>query len=166
MKGNIVTKMRFSEIKKFVLLVEQSEISELEIIQDGVTLRIKKELSGAPTAVASPIPQTVMTPASSIQPAPSAPLPTTASPPAEEKIALIEVKSPIVGTFYRASSPEAEPYVQVGDRVKPGQVLCIIEAMKLMNEIECETGGKIAEICGENGKPVEFGQVLFLIEPV
>ena len=163
MKGNIVTKMQFREIKKFVLLVEQSEISELEIVQDGVTLRIKKELSGTP-AVSSSNPQAFIAPPPPIPAAASPPPPV--QPPFEEKSALVEIKSPIVGTFYRASSPEAEAYVQVGDVVRPGQVLCIIEAMKLMNEIESDTGGKIAEICSESGKPVEFGQVLFKLEPV
>ena len=76
---------------------------------------------------------------------------------------MLEVKSPMVGTFYRAPSPEAEPYVQIGDKVKSGQALCIIEAMKLMNEIECEFNGIVSEICVENGKPVEFEQVLFKI---
>ncbi|MBI2429712.1 MAG: acetyl-CoA carboxylase biotin carboxyl carrier protein, partial [Ignavibacteriales bacterium] len=76
-----------------------------------------------------------------------------------------EVKSPIVGTFYRAPSPDAPPYVDVGSKVKQGSVLCIVEAMKLMNEIECDIAGTIVKVNVENGKPVEYGQVLFLVEP-
>jgi len=89
------------------------------------------------------------------------------APPAAPSLAvrLVDVTSPMVGTFYRAPSPEAPSYVQVGDRIKPGQVLCILEAMKLMNEIEAEVGGRIAEIAVENTEPVEFGQLLFRIEP-
>jgi acetyl-CoA carboxylase biotin carboxyl carrier protein len=79
--------------------------------------------------------------------------------------ALLEVTSPMVGTFYRAPAPDAPPYVEVGDRVSKGQTVCILEAMKLMNELECEVSGTIREICVENADPVEYGQVLFRIEP-
>jgi acetyl-CoA carboxylase biotin carboxyl carrier protein len=157
-----MTKIEFKEIQRFVRLVEQSEISELEIVQEGVTLRIKKELSLDHRNLVTTIPQPIITPV------PSSPqleaVPKAIAPTPEPAKKSFEVKSPMVGTFYRAPSPEAEPYVQVGDMVKPGQVLCIIEAMKLMNEIECEVSGKIVEICAENAKPVEFGQVLFRIE--
>jgi acetyl-CoA carboxylase biotin carboxyl carrier protein len=85
--------------------------------------------------------------------------------PREDASRYIEVKAPIVGTFYRAPSPEAEPFVKEGDAVKKGQVLCIIEAMKLMNEIESEVSGVVRKILVSNGEPVEYGQVLFLIEP-
>jgi acetyl-CoA carboxylase biotin carboxyl carrier protein len=85
---------------------------------------------------------------------------------AEEETRLITITSPIVGTFYRASSPEAAPFVEVGSRVKKGQVLCIVEAMKLMNEIECEIDGTVIKVLVENGQPVEYGEPLFLIEPV
>ena len=78
---------------------------------------------------------------------------------------LAEVASPMVGTFYRAPSPEAAPYVEVGSAVAPGDVLCVIEAMKLMNELECEVAGRVVEICTDNAEPVDFGQVLFRIEP-
>jgi acetyl-CoA carboxylase biotin carboxyl carrier protein len=76
-----------------------------------------------------------------------------------------EIKSPIVGTFYRAPSPDGEPYTDVGSQIKPGNVLCIVEAMKLMNEIEADIAGTIVKVCVENGKPVEYNQVLFLVEP-
>ena len=156
-------KTNFREIKKYVQLVESSNISELEITEEGVTLRIKKELQVAPaqvtqfTAPAPPAPQTQPT---ALEYKPVTP------PPEIKKVSFQEVKSPMVGTFYHAPSPEAEAYVQVGDKVKQGQVLCIIEAMKLMNEIESDFAGTMVEICVENAKPVEFEQVLFRIEKV
>jgi acetyl-CoA carboxylase biotin carboxyl carrier protein len=93
-------------------------------------------------------------------PAGAAPAPAAAPPSA-----LLEIKSPMVGTFYKAPEPGAEPYVKVGTRVVPGQVVCIIEAMKIMNEIESEVQGAIREVCVENAQPVEFGQVLFRVDP-
>jgi acetyl-CoA carboxylase biotin carboxyl carrier protein len=109
------------------------------------------------------------------RPAPAAPAPTlaTAAVPAPASVvevsstgaALVTIEAPMVGTFYRASSPSAEPYVREADVVKEGQILCIIEAMKLMNEIESKASGRIAKILVENGQPVEYGQPLFLIEP-
>jgi acetyl-CoA carboxylase biotin carboxyl carrier protein len=160
--------MDYQEVKKFVRLVESSEISELEIVQEGMTLRIKKELLGGnhrfpynapPPMVSAPPVVTATVQESKTQV--SGPAPT-----AEVKAGLFEVKSPMVGSFFRAPSPEAEPYAQLGDLVRQGQTLCIIEAMKLMNEIECEITGTVVEICVENTKPVEFDQVLFRIKPV
>ena len=153
-------KTNFREIKKYVRLVEDSNISELEITEEGVTLRIKKDLAG--TVMNVPLQAAQFVP-------PANPAPVQAPVLAEQPSAvpassLLEVKSPMVGTFYQAPSPEAETYVKVGDKVKPGQVLCIIEAMKLMNEIESEFSGTIVEICVENAKPVEFEQTLFRIE--
>jgi acetyl-CoA carboxylase biotin carboxyl carrier protein len=106
-------------------------------------------------------------------PPPAAPAVSTASPSApSEPLVIVErpgnavtIEAPMVGTFYRASSPTAEPYVREGDLVKEGQIVCIIEAMKLMNEIEAKTAGRIGRILAENGQPVEYGQPLFLIEP-
>ena len=100
-------------------------------------------------------------------PAPAASSPATS--PAEQAAAsetgLVEIKSPMVGTFYTASSPESDPYVSLNEKVSPGQVVCIVEAMKLMNEIESEVSGRVAKILVENAQPVEFGHVLFLIDP-
>jgi acetyl-CoA carboxylase biotin carboxyl carrier protein len=87
-------------------------------------------------------------------------------PAKESSVKTVEIKSPMVGTFYRAPSPEAAPYVEVGQVVEPGQVICIVEAMKLMNEIKAEVKGKILEILADNAEPVEFGQPMFLIEPL
>ncbi|NOZ57516.1 MAG: acetyl-CoA carboxylase biotin carboxyl carrier protein [Calditrichaeota bacterium] len=169
--------MREEEIRRLVKIVEESNIAELEVSRWGRKVRIRKyatpgngSANGAENVVlpAAP-PAPAPTP---VQPAPTAaPQATQPAPPQpeskpEEAKELIEVRSPMVGTFYRAPAPGAEPYVKVGDVVSPGQVLCIIEAMKLMNEIEAEVSGKIVEICVENAQPVEYNQVLFRLEPV
>ncbi len=164
-------KFKFGEIKKYVQLVEKSDISELEIIGEGVTLRIKKDISGN-SSVSNRFDLPVV-PNETISIPQSVPQPQIqevrdlkeVQAESSAKKQLVEIKSPMVGTFYRAPSPDAEPYVQTGDKVKSGQVLCIVEAMKLMNEIESEYSGTIVEICVENGKPVEFEQVLFRIDP-
>jgi len=160
-------KFKYAEVKRYVELVANSEISELEISEEGATIRIKKEQGNISGRAAIPAVSYTAAPApAAVSGAEiSAPAASASSRTTEVKAArnIIEVKSPMVGTFYRAPSPEAEPYVQVGDKVKPGQVLCIVEAMKLMNEIECDISGTIADILVENGKPVEFEQVLFTI---
>ncbi|MBL7192019.1 acetyl-CoA carboxylase biotin carboxyl carrier protein [bacterium] len=151
-------------MQKYVKLVERSDIGELEIQHEGLTIRIKKNrypvmleapVRSVPSSIQAPVP---IEPVS--QPDTQSPPP----PPPPSAKTIVEVKSPIVGTFYYAPSPEASPYVQTGDEVHPGTVLCIIEAMKLMNEIESEVTGKIVEIMVENAHPVEFDQVLFRIE--
>ena len=153
--------LEFNEVKRYVKLVERSDISELEITHEGMTLRIKKELSLSGNTQIAPIENVQMEGRVLSVGETAAPSP----PPAVAEVKkTFEVKSPMVGTFYRAISPEADPYIQVGDAVRPGQVLCIIEAMKLMNEIECEVAGRVVEILVENGNPVEFDQVLFRIE--
>jgi acetyl-CoA carboxylase biotin carboxyl carrier protein len=129
-------------------------LSEVEVESADVRVRVQR------TSVVAP---TVMAPSVAPTPAPAAPeRPLVAEVGAPT---LITVEAPMVGTFYRASSPTADPYVQEGDVVKEGQVLCIIEAMKLMNEIEAKTAGRIARILVENSQPVEYGQPLFLIDP-
>jgi len=154
--------MNFSEVRKLVKLVESSGIHELELERDGTKLRVcKAEPKVIETVVAAPAVQAA-------QPVAAAPAPVAAEAPVEAPASagkdLYELKSPIVGTFYRAPAPDADPYVQVGDNVKPGQTLCIVEAMKLMNEIECDVSGRVVEILLENQDPVEFGQVLFRID--
>ena len=157
--------MDLTYVKKLIKLLSESDVEELEIEEEGKKIRLTKARpASAPVALAPPpvaaysVPQAV--PAST----PSAPAVAAAPAPADAH--LHEVKSPIVGTFYRAPAPDAAPFVQVGAAVEPGTVLCIVEAMKLMNEIEAEVAGKVAEILVESGQAVEFGQPLFRIEPV
>lgn len=150
------TEMDFNLIKKYVKLFEESNISELEIEQDNARIKISKKVETAVQVhnVAAPVHAPVVAVPKS-----------EASQSKEEKNTKIkEIKSPIVGTFYRAPGPDADPYVKVGDMVSSGSVLCIIEAMKLMNEIESDITGKIVKILVENGKPVEYNQPLMLIE--
>ena len=169
--------MREEEIRRLVKIVEESNIAELEVSRWGRKVRIRKYATpgngsassaenvvlpaSAPAPVAAQVP-----PAPAPQPQPAQETPAAPQAKPEESKDLIEVRSPMVGTFYRAPAPGADPYVKVGDVVSPGQVLCIIEAMKLMNEIEAEVSGKVVEICVENAQPVEYNQVLFRLEPV
>ncbi len=159
--------MREKVIRRLIQIVEESNIESLEYQSWGTTIRIVKKMAngtngaGAPANLTTyPVPQAA---ASAPATSPLASHPPAASP-SEDK--LTPIKSPMVGTFYRTPAPDARPYIEVGDMVEPGQVVCIIEAMKLMNEIESEVKGKVVKIAAENGKPVEFGQALFLIEPV
>ncbi|HXC61148.1 MAG TPA: acetyl-CoA carboxylase biotin carboxyl carrier protein [Nitrospiria bacterium] len=153
--------MNIKELKELIDLLKDTEVTELEIEKAGVKVRIKKGrtvLSGVAdhvdgSAVASVEKKTAMPET-----------PEVGEKPVDSGI--ITVTSPIVGTFYRSSSPDALSYVEIGDVVKKGQVLCIIEAMKLMNEIESEVDGKVVEILLENAQPVEYGEPLFRIEPL
>jgi oxaloacetate decarboxylase alpha subunit len=157
--------MNLKELKELIEMLKDTDISEVEIERSGVKVRLRK---GGDVTFHPSMPRMEYPPSAIVAPAVSE---VPASVPAPEKLAQpaksnqIKVTSPIVGTFYRSSSPEKPPYVETGDSVKKGQVLCIIEAMKLMNEIECETAGKIVQILVENGHPVEYGQPLFVIEP-
>ncbi len=162
--------MDVKNLKRLIRLVEQSEINELEIEDSGTRVKIVKNQFAFPPQV---LPQGLPPPAGlpvenpgSASPAPGAP-PSAETSESEvvDESNLVVVTSPMVGTFYRAPSPGAPSFVEVGDRVSVGQTLCILEAMKLMNELQCETAGVIRKICVENGQPVEFGQKLFLIEP-
>ncbi len=152
--------MDLRKLKKLIDLVQESGIAELEITEGEERVRIARggAVSVTPLAVAAPVPAAPASgaPASSPAPAPDAAAPA----PGEEGHT---VKSPMVGTFYRAPSPEAKPFVSAGDTVKEGQTICVIEAMKLMNEIECDVAGVVKAILVENGQPVEYGQALFII---
>ncbi|MCI0449667.1 MAG: acetyl-CoA carboxylase biotin carboxyl carrier protein [Chlorobi bacterium] len=161
-------------IKKLIKLLESGNINEIEIEEEGTRLKVVKSKpseNSSPQIISySPQPQVIQSPVS-IPPPEQTTAVHKAEPKAETPVSpagkeLIEVRSPIVGTFYRAPSPNAEPYVQVGQQVSKGTILCIVEAMKLMNEIECEYDGKIVKIMVENAQPVEYNQVLFLIEPL
>ncbi|RPH94603.1 acetyl-CoA carboxylase biotin carboxyl carrier protein [candidate division KSB1 bacterium] len=160
-----VDKSRFDlhEIKKLIELIERSPITEFELVEKDLRVRISKNGS-APVHGREPsvVPAMVAPIAAPLPAAAAAPVET--APPAEPKRQLYELKSPMVGTFYRAPSPDADPYVRVGDVVEPGKVLCIVEAMKLMNELESEVRGRIVEILIDNAQPVEFGQILFRID--
>jgi acetyl-CoA carboxylase biotin carboxyl carrier protein len=156
--------MDFEEINQILAMMREHELSEFELERQGLKIRIKKE---AGHMVVAP-PQVVMTApvAAASTPTGASPAP-TAAPAASEDDGELEfaiVKSPIVGTFYRASEPDARPCGEVGDTVKRNQVLCIIEAMKLMNEIESEYDGEVVKVYVENGQPVQFGERLFAIK--
>ena len=157
-----------------VRLLDDSSLDSLEIERGGMRVRLAKSAVAGVTTALVPAPSatadaTDRPPAGSslALPSPSAPPPPAGSAPAPDdaETPLTEVASPMVGTFYRAPSPEADPYVKTGDTVEAGDVLCVIEAMKLMNELECETPGRIVEICVGNAEPVDYGQVLFRVEP-
>lgn len=162
--------MNIQEIRQLIRIVEKSGIDELELEEEGRKIRIRKNQNNV--VVASPqngaSVQYALPPAGTEAPPPatpaSAPAETASGESAADSDKYYEVRSPMVGTFYRAPAPDAAPYVEVGDTVSPGQTLCIIEAMKLMNEIQSEVSGKIAKILVENAQPVEYNQVLFLIE--
>jgi acetyl-CoA carboxylase biotin carboxyl carrier protein len=157
------------EVKALVKVLEGTDVTSLRWDRNGQQLVIKRGQPGAVLAPAGLAAQVAPPPPlpAAVAPLASAPLAAPAAVPAaaEEKPGVV-VTSPFVGTFYRAPSPESPPFVEVGATVKKGQVLCIVEAMKLMNEIEAETAGRVAEILAANGSPVEFGQALFRIEPV
>lgn len=144
-------------IAELVELLHQHDLTELEMERDGIRVRVRRDFQ---TSGGQPAARESATPAHVAQPEPSV----TASQAADTAGAAT-VTSPIVGTFYRSPSPDADPYVEEGDLVKKGQVLCIVEAMKLMNEIESELDGRIVKILAESTKPVEYGQPLFLIAP-
>lgn len=162
-------------IKKLIKIIETGDINEIEIEEEGTRLKVVKskpvEYSAPPQVITYAQPTAMPQPASGGGTA--AKTDTTPAKTEEKKETtvpasgkqLIEVRSPIVGTFYRAPSPNADPYIQVGQQVSKGTILCIVEAMKLMNEIECEYEGKIVKIMVENAQPVEYNQVLFLVEP-
>ena len=160
--------MDLAYIKKVIKLIEKSEVDEIEIEEEGKKIRVAKHKNSQPmymAQIASPgVGAAPLAPPVSASPAPLVGGVPQATQPAKPETKYHEVRSPIVGTFYRAPAPDAENYVEVGQSVSVGSVLCIVEAMKLMNEIESDVNGKIAQILVENGKPVEYNQVLFLME--
>src|SRR3989339_870056 len=150
--------MNTKEIKELIDLLKGSDVSEIEIEREGIKIKIKKGASGAVVTPVMTAPQSIVH-----MPAPSAPA--AASVPASAKSLGSTINSPMVGTFYKAPSPESVPFIKEGDIIKEGQTVCIIEAMKLMNELKSETKGRITKILVENGQAVEFGQPLFVVEP-
>lgn len=151
--------MDLRKLKTLIDLVSESGVAELEITEGEDRVRIVNRNGAAPVQVHQPVtvaqPMPVPVPAPEAAPAPAPAAPQQTGTP---------LTSPMVGTFYRAPSPGADPFVKVGNTVKKGQVVCIIEAMKLLNEVEADMDGTVKEVCVENGQPVEFGQSLFIIE--
>jgi len=161
--------MDIRKVKKLIELLEESGIAEIEITEGEEAVRISRypnSIPAAPAAYAAPPPPVHL---AAPQSAPAAPLqqdPAAASTPAEPanaEPAGHKVQAPMVGTFYRSASPEAEPFVKVGDTIAVGDTLCIVEAMKMMNQIEADVAGKVLSVEVENGEPIEFGQTLFVI---
>jgi len=157
--------MDLNYVRKLVKLLSESAVDEIEIEEEGKKIRVAKNPHPAPVYQGQYAPQPPPVSPPGTSPA-QAPLPDAGSGPAPPVTAapLHEIKSPIVGTFYRSPAPDAAPFVQVGSVISPGAVLCIVEAMKLMNEIEADVNGKIVKIMVENGQPVEYDQVLFLVD--
>jgi acetyl-CoA carboxylase biotin carboxyl carrier protein len=153
--------LEFEDIERILELMRQHDLSEFELEREGLKLRVRKGRSEPVASAPMPLamPAAVHAPAAPV----AAPQPAAAPAADQEAVELAVVKSPIVGTFYRAPDPDAPPFVDVGERVKKDQVLCIIEAMKLMNEITSEYDGEIVSAYVENGKPVQYGERLFAI---
>lgn len=153
---------KFEEICELIQLVGSSGVSAVEVEHAGSRVKIKgrKQVAATPAATVSAAPQ----PAPEALPASAAPILEPEAAPADDEN-VHAISSPIVGTFYRAPNPDADPYVKVGDFVEPGQTLCIVEAMKLMNEIESDVSGTVVRVLPENAQPVEYGENLFLVRP-
>ena len=165
--------MDIEQVRQLVELMEQHDLTEL-IIRDGETrIILRRGAAGGPGTAPGPVqmvvPPTQVTTAPTVQPVPAADAPqpaegTEAEQRAEEE-ELVAIKSPMVGTFYAAPDPESPPYVTVGSEVEPDTVVCLVEAMKVFNEIKAEVAGTIERVCVQNAQPVEFGQPLFLVRP-
>ncbi len=161
--------MDIRKVKKLIELLDESGLAEIEITEGDESVRISRNSSGiaAPAPIYAPPVQAAAPPPSSVAPAPAAPTPAAAAPAAPDAAddsEGFEVTAPMVGSFFSAASPGAAPFVQVGDQVNEGDTLCIIEAMKMMNQIEAEVSGIIKSIRVQNGDPVEYGQILFVID--
>ncbi len=163
--------MDFKQIQELIKMINKSNIGELVIEEKGFKLSIRQKEEPAPNVIAAPVAATPVAlpamPAVTAAPQQAA-APAAEKPRAAEQAAdnLLTIKSPMIGTFYRSSSPGKPPFVQVGDEVNAGKVVCIIEAMKLFNEIESEIKGRIVKVLAEDATPVEYDQPLFLVEPL
>ncbi len=159
--------MTLKEIKELIRIVQNAKLSELNIEKDKFKIQIKTGVQGGvPAQIIATTPAVAAPVVSAPAPAAaSATLASKAEQAAKEESKFITIKSPMIGTFYRSSSPDKDPFVNVGDTVKAGDVLCIIEAMKLFNEIESEVSGKVVKILVDNATPVEYDQPLFLVDP-
>ncbi len=153
--------MNISQIKRLIQMMEEAQLAEIEVSSFWTKIRLSKYIqspSQARTAVAGPQQIAAETPVAADKSVETMQEPETDN--------LVPIVSPVVGTFYRAPAPDADPFVEVGTVVEPGQTVCIVEAMKIMNEIEAETRGRVAQILAQNAQPVEYGQKLFLLEPL
>jgi acetyl-CoA carboxylase biotin carboxyl carrier protein len=154
--------MDLNEIKRLIQLVQKSGIGELEVTEGERTIRI----TAAPQARADgPVSYVMGAMPAAAPPAPGTAIAASEAPAPSADAHLVAIVSPMVGTFYRAPAPDADPYVELNSRVDLGQTVCIVEAMKLMNEIESEVRGRIVRLLVDNGQPVEYGQTLFLVDP-
>ncbi|MBD1852420.1 acetyl-CoA carboxylase biotin carboxyl carrier protein [Leptolyngbya sp. FACHB-711] len=163
--------LNFSELRDLLTVINQTDIAEFTLKSGDFELVIRKGVQPGDTPATSPAPSTdtavALAPIPSLPSASATPIvvPPTPTPPPRSTEKFVEIVSPMVGTFYRAPAPDEAAFVNVGDRVRNGQTVCIIEAMKLMNEIEAEISGEIVEILVQNGEPVEFGQPLMRVNP-
>jgi acetyl-CoA carboxylase biotin carboxyl carrier protein len=160
------------QIKQIIDLMKRSELTEFAVEEEGFKLKIRRGANGLPVVStgrgsASPFPTVDTTPPMPVAAVPSGSMPANsgaASAASQEEVGVTYIKSPMVGTFYRAPSPESKPFADVGTKVVENTVVCIIDAMKIMNEIQAETKGSVVEVLVENGQPVEYGQRLFKIK--
>ena len=155
----VLSGQQTKHIQELIDLLKKNNLTELEMEREGVRIRVRHETGARTISATVPEQQGTSVAMSAAQ------LPAAAGTKTADTSGMITIVSPIVGTFYRSPSPDADPYVEEGDYVKKGQVLCIVEAMKLMNEIESEVDGRVTKILAESTKPVEYGQALFLVDP-
>ncbi len=153
--------MDFKQIQELIKIINKSNIGEISIEETDFKITIKQKEENVQTIVAAPAPQ-VYAPAPASAPSTS---PASATPAVPKQDNFLTIKSPMIGTFYRRSSPDKPVFAEIGDEVTPGKTVCIIEAMKLFNEIESEVSGKIVKVLVEDASPVEYDQPLFLVEP-
>ena len=159
--------VNMEELRELIGLLRDNGLAELELENEGFRVRLRRDSAASASSYAADVPQTAPAPIPAAAPAPSGPTHpgTQATTAASKDQDLHIIPSPIVGTFYRSPSPNADPFVKIGSNVEPETVVCIIEAMKLMNEIQAESTGEVVKIYVENGQPVEYGQPLFGIKP-
>lgn len=155
--------MKAKEIQELLEHIVQSGLAEVEIETNDFRLSVKRE--GGKVVVSTPQPATASVPQPAAAPAAPAPSEQPAPPAASSEEKLLEIRSPMIGTFYRAANPESAPFIEVGQRVEKGATVCIVEAMKLFNEIESEVSGTVVKVLVDNATPVEYDQVLFLVKP-
>lgn len=154
--------MDLKDIKAIIDLMKKNSITEFELERQDSKIRLKRGTNGTPVTLPE---EQIPPPLMSMSPQPTASTPPPTAVPQSSATGEIEIKSPMIGTFYRAPSPESGSYVEIGSEINPEMVVCIIEAMKVMNEIKAEVKGVVTQVLVENSKPVEFGQPLFKVRP-